>query len=180
VHVTRETPALEEDAREELRLPPPRRRTTRLRAHSAPESDRGPARRRSLQPRRPLETPAATLRVDAAAAPLCTQPAALHTAAGELAAPSPPYRAARCCRCCAAAHAARSAARSCRRAHHHGTVMIKLVDGLSANHIHPVDLNKLWARAASMRATVREMRVRWRAPSAAAAATASAVAPPQA
>jgi len=61
-----------------------------------------------------------------------------------------------------------------------GTVMIKLVDGLKAKHIHPVDLNKLWARAASMRAALREMRARWRAPSAAAATTASAVAPPQA
>jgi len=44
-----------------------------------------------------------------------------------------------------------------------GTVIIKLVDGLRAKHIYPVDLDKLWARAASMRAALREMRARWRA-----------------
>jgi len=60
-----------------------------------------------------------------------------------------------------------------------GTVMIKLVDGLSAKHIHPVDLNKLWARAATMRAAVRDMRARWRVPSAAATAAAAAAAPLQ-
>jgi hypothetical protein len=47
------------DAREELRLPPHRRRTARLRARSAPESDLGLAKHRSLQPPRPLETPPA-------------------------------------------------------------------------------------------------------------------------
>jgi len=57
VHVTRETPALEVDAREELRLPPPRRRTARLRARSAPKSDRGLEKRQLPQPPRPLETP---------------------------------------------------------------------------------------------------------------------------
>ena len=61
-----------------------------------------------------------------------------------------------------------------------GTVIFKLVDGLSAKHIHPVDLNKLWARKASMRAALRDMRARWRAPSAAAAATASSLALPKA
>jgi len=40
--------------------------------------------------------------------------------------------------------------------------MIKLVDGLRAKHIHPVELNKLWARAALMCAGASPPLPLWR------------------
>jgi len=81
----RAKPALEVDAREELRLPPLRRRPARLRVSSAPESDRGLARHCRPQPPRSLETPPARcallplLRRRARSPPRCTQlPASLQ------------------------------------------------------------------------------------------------------
>jgi len=67
------------DAREELRLPPPCRWTTRLSSRSSPESDGGTARHRCLHTPRPLETPPARctlmtlLRRRACSPPRCTQ-----------------------------------------------------------------------------------------------------------